>query len=79
MVVSFVLLFEDCCLLFQLCANASLSLEASYFNDKVAEWEPLIEPISDENAMRPIGLEVTVRQLSSNCPSIEKSTTFISW
>eukprot|EP00794_Sanderia_malayensis_P015967 gene15967-17573_t len=42
-----------------LCANATLNLEASYFNDKVAEWEPLIEPISLQHSMRSIELEIS--------------------
>ena len=40
--------------------NVSLSLEASYFNEKVAEWEPLIEPVTADNSQRPMGFDISV-------------------
>eukprot|EP00795_Rhopilema_esculentum_P010930 gene10930-19765_t len=42
-----------------ICLNISLNLEASYFNEKVAEWEPLIEPIPDDSSQRPMELEIS--------------------
>ena len=36
-------------------------MEASYFNEKVAEWEPLIEPVTNEHSQRPMGLDISVR------------------
>lgn len=40
--------------------NISLGLEASYFNEKVAEWEPLIDPVVSENSQRPMGFDISV-------------------
>ena len=40
--------------------NISLTMEASYFNEKVAEWEPLIEPVAKEHSQRPMGLDISV-------------------
>lgn len=37
----------------KLSATAFTSLQASYYNDFVAEWEPLIEPIIENNRDRP--------------------------
>ena len=41
-------------------ANAFLSLQATYYNDKVAEWEPLIEPVIENNRERPWQLSIDV-------------------
>ena len=51
----------------QICLNISLNLEASYFNEKVAEWEPLVEPIPDDSSQRPMELEISVSAVSDSC------------
>ena len=35
--------------LFQLSVHAGVDVIGNYFNESVSEWEPLIEPVEDEN------------------------------
>ena len=44
----------------QMFADASLSVQANYYNENVAEWEPIIEPIFEKNRKRPWELNVNV-------------------
>ena len=44
-------------------AYATVSLSGKYFNEKVAEWEPLIEPIVSGNRERPWQLTVNVSSI----------------
>ena len=32
----------------------------SYFNEKVAEWEPLLEPVTGEHSQRPMHFDIAV-------------------
>ena len=41
-------------------ANATVSLQASYYNENVAEWEPVIEPLMEKRRERPWQLSVNV-------------------
>eukprot|EP00111_Clytia_hemisphaerica_P024656 TCONS_00072678-protein len=42
----------------QMNAHATVSLEASYYNENVAEWEPVIEPLMEKRRERPWQLSV---------------------
>lgn len=42
-------------------AQATASLQASYYNENVAEWEPVIEPLMDKRRERPWQLSINVR------------------
>lgn len=44
----------------KLSAYATFSLNGMYYNDKVAEWEPLIEPVIQNNRERPWQLSINV-------------------
>ena len=44
-------------------AISSLSMHASYYNESVAEWEPLIEPVSENKKERPWQLNLQVNDL----------------
>lgn len=46
--------------------GASLSVQASYYNDSVAEWEPLIEPVVENNRERPWQLSIDVRKIEES-------------
>ena len=42
-------------------AQATASLQASYYNENVAEWEPVIEPLMENRRERPWQLSINVR------------------
>ena len=44
----------------QMSVDASITVHASYYNENVAEWEPVIEPIVEKNRERPWQLNVGV-------------------
>ena len=44
----------------KMAAEASVSLQASYYNENVAEWEPVIEPIVENRRERPWQLAIDV-------------------
>lgn len=46
-------------------AEASVSLQASYYNENVAEWEPVVEPVVDNRRERPWQLAINVRIIIS--------------
>ena len=55
---------------FQLCVEGSLDLEVGYYNEKLAVWEPLIEPVINEGKTRrwQLNLEVSLRSVGpSHC------------
>jgi hypothetical protein len=45
--------------------SAEIQMQASYYNDRVGAWEPLIEPcVEEENVYRPWEMLVKVLGLS---------------
>jgi len=57
-----------------ICMNISMTLEASYFNEKVAEWEPLIEPVTSEHSQRPMGFDLSYLTYDDISPGNEFET-----
>ena len=45
-------------------AQATATLQASYYNENVAEWEPVIEPLVENRRERPWQLSIKVRNYS---------------
>ncbi|RDD43391.1 Vacuolar protein sorting-associated protein 13C [Trichoplax sp. H2] len=45
-----------------LCFDADLALESYYYNNRVSEWEPLIEPIEENSVFKPWTLKLSVRK-----------------
>ena len=40
------------CLFVQLQVEGSVDVEVGYYNEKLSVWEPLIEPVTEENSVR---------------------------
>ena len=46
--------------LFQLNVSSDISMEVAYYNEKLAVWEPLVEPVESDNKHRPWEINVQV-------------------
>lgn len=46
----------------QLYVSCDISMEVAYYNERLAVWEPLIEPVENDGKYRPweLGLEVSI-------------------
>jgi len=57
------------CSVVQLYAKCTLTLESSYYNERVAAWEPLIEPVehiqTDTRRLWKVTIEVCTVDLSA--------------
>ena len=52
----------------QLYAKCVLSLESAYYNEKVAMWEPLIEPVEHTHSDIHKPWQVTIEVCTVPCP-----------
>ena len=54
----------------QLNVSSDISIEVAYYNERLAVWEPLVEPIESENRHKP--WEINVQVVSGFCCEKEK-------
>ena len=51
-------------------AQATASLQASYYNENVAEWEPMVEPLMENRRERPWQLSINVSLVAVDYSSL---------
>jgi hypothetical protein len=60
-------------------AEATLSIEAAYYNEKMAIWEPLIEPVEYKDDFKPWQLNVQVKTQIFLFTSVEAAEFYQLW